>query len=112
MQSLFFWKNWLTEYKWILYITIAVFLFSLFFMWFSYFTGTDTAIHWEKLQDQRVIESTVHSFKLGPFDLQIPADSYVIFEYFNGSDFRINPLTSYIFLVVIMFSVAVILTVI
>jgi hypothetical protein len=64
MQSLFFWKNWLTEYIWILYITIATFVFSLLYMWFSYFTGMDLAIQWEKLQEQKIIESTVHTFKL------------------------------------------------
>lgn len=112
MQSLFFWKNWLTEYKWILYTTITVFAFSLLYMWFSYFTGTDSAIQWEKLQEQKIIESTIHTFKLGPFDLQVPGESFVIFEYFHGGVLQINPVTSYIYLAILMFSVAVMLSVI
>ncbi|HEY9049549.1 MAG TPA: hypothetical protein VIN08_26805, partial [Ohtaekwangia sp.] len=78
MQSLFFWKNWLKDYRWTGYGTASVFFFSLIFLWFSYFKGVDGIIHWDTIQEQKVIETTVHSFRVGPFHLNIPAESYAI----------------------------------
>ncbi|SKC89024.1 tetratricopeptide repeat protein [Ohtaekwangia koreensis] len=112
MQSLFFWKNWLKDYRWIGYATAAVFFLSLFFLWFSYFQGVDGVIHWDTIQEQRTVETTVHNFRLGPFVLNIPAESYTILEYFNGSSVEPNTTASYIFLFVLIASAIILLTVI
>lgn len=81
-------------------------------MWFGYWQGTNGVIHWEHIQEQKTIETTVHSFRLGPFELAIPAENYVIFDYLQGSDIEHNILASYIFLGVLMFSVMVLLSII
>jgi tetratricopeptide (TPR) repeat protein len=81
-------------------------------MWFSYFQEADGIIDWLKIQDQRVIETTVHQFKLGPFQLSVPAESYVIFEYLQGSEVHHNVTASYIFLFVIVFCAMVLFAVI
>ncbi|HEY9048600.1 MAG TPA: hypothetical protein VIN08_21990, partial [Ohtaekwangia sp.] len=80
--------------------------------WFSYFKGVDGIIHWDTIQEQKVIETTVHSFRVGPFHLNIPAESYAITEYFNGSPVVPNTTASYIFLFVLIASAVVLLTVI
>ena len=73
-------------------------------MWAGYFTGTDNVIEWEHLQEQKVIETNVHSFRLGPFVLDVPAESYVILEYLAGS--QVVPATaySYIYLAILFAS--------
>jgi hypothetical protein len=81
-------------------------------MWFARWQGNAGVIHWEKIQEQKTIETTLRSFKLGPFTLNVPAESYIIYEYFQGSDLKHNLTASYIFLFVIMFSAMVILTII
>ncbi|WP_333820719.1 hypothetical protein [Ohtaekwangia sp.] len=112
MQSLFFWKNWLKDYRWTGYAAATLFFFALLFLWFSYFQGVDGVIHWDTIQEQKTIETTVHSFRLGPFHLNIPAESYAITEYFNGSPVVPNTTASYIFLFVLVASAVVLLTVI
>lgn len=112
MQSFFFWKNWLKDYRRLWYLSGCVFLFTVLFLWVSYFRGENAVIQWVKLQEQKVIETTVHSFRLGPFGLSVPGESYVIFEYFHGSDIIPNTTASYIFLFVIIFSAVIVLTVI
>lgn len=112
MRSIFFWKSWPSDYKVLWFLVSGVFLFSLVFMWFGYFQGADGVINWEKIQEQKTIETTVHSFRLGPFSLNIPAESYVIFEYLQGSDLHHNVSASYIFLVILVFSAMILLAVI
>lgn len=112
MQSLYFWRNWLPDYRWLWYIFSGVFLFSLIALWFFYFQGPYGIIDWEKIQEQKVIETTVHTFQLGPFQLSVPAESYVIREYLKGSDIHHNFAASYIFLGVLAFSIIVMLTII
>ena len=65
------------------------------------FFGGRWHIHWERFQEQKVVETTVHSFRLGPFVLNVPGDSYAILEYFNGSHIAPNTAASYIFLLLI-----------
>ncbi|HXR81745.1 MAG TPA: hypothetical protein VN763_12535, partial [Saprospiraceae bacterium] len=85
MHSVFFWKSWVSTYRSLLFSVAGIFLFSILFMWFGYFQGADGVIHWEKFQEQKIVETTVHEFRLGPFILDVPGDSYAILEYFNGS---------------------------
>ncbi len=111
MQTPFFWKTWLPAYRGIFYGVAGLFVFSMLFMWFSYMAGDSAVFHWERYQDQKLIEATVHTFNVGPFELQVPADSYVIYEYFNGSAFKPNIVVSYIFLIVVVLAAGIILTV-
>jgi hypothetical protein len=112
MQSLVFWKSWLKDYRYGLYLTGCVFVFTVIFLWLSYFRGESGVIHWEKLQEQKVIETSIHQFQLGPFELSVPGESYVILEYFHGSDITPNTTASYIFLFVMIFSAIIMLTII
>ena len=112
MQSLFFWKSWPKDYRWIWYAVSSFFLVALAFLWFGYFQGADGVIHWEKFQEQKIIETTVHEFRLGPFNLNVPGESYVILEYFNGSHIVPNTAASYVFLSVIVFCAVILLSVI
>ncbi len=111
-QSPFFWNKWLKDYRAVWYLSGSVFVFAILFLWFSYFKGANSVIQWVKLQEQKVIETTVHSFQLGPFELNIPGDSYVILEYFHGSDISPNTTVSYLFLFALIFSAVILLTVI
>ncbi len=112
MRSLFFWRNWPTDYRLFWFLISAVFIFSICFMWFGYFQGTDGVISWEKIQEQKIIETTVHAYRLGPFTLSVPGESYVIFEYLQGSDLHHNVAASLIFLVVTIICSLILLTII
>jgi hypothetical protein len=112
MSSLFFWKTWNPTYRRTWFILSGVFIVSLLFMWFCYWQGTEGIIHWERIQEQKTIETTVHSFRLGPFQLTVPGESYVIFEFLQGSDLEHNVTVSYIFLGVLIFCAMVLLSII
>lgn len=111
MQSLFFWKEWPKHYRILWLVLSGLFVFSLLFLWFNWFQGANGIISWEKIQEQKIVETTVHQFRLGPFQLNIPGESYVIFEYLQGSDIQHNALASYVFLAILVISSMVMLTV-
>lgn len=112
MPPISFWKDWTPSYRKLWFAASGIFIFSLLFMWFSYFQGAEGIIRWEKLQEQQIVEATVHSFRLGPFTLTVPGESYVIFEYLQGGVLQHNTTASYIFLAILMFSAMMLLAVI
>ena len=112
MGLLFFWRSWPKDYRWIWHLCAATFVLSICFFWYSYFRGASGVINWVKLQEQKIIETTVHSFRLGPFNLSVPADSYAILEYFHGSDIKPNTTASYLFLAVLAVSAVIIIGVV
>jgi hypothetical protein len=112
MQSRWFWNSWLSELKWIWYLLICVLLFSVSLLWYNYSKGVESVIHWNKVIEQKVLASSVHEFQVGPFTLSVPAENFVVQEYFNGSHIEMNQFSSLAFIFVLVFAAVVILTVI
>ena len=112
MSSLFFWKDWHKEYRLIWYLILSVFAFSLIYLWITYLQGDSNVISWMHLQEQKEIETTVHSFQLGPFNLEVKGDAYTIHEYLHGSPVTPNTLASYLFIGILGFAALVLLSVI
>ncbi|HEU5145468.1 MAG TPA: hypothetical protein VFT90_02090, partial [Chryseosolibacter sp.] len=104
MQSLLFWKDWPKNEKTVWLTISCLLIFSIAWMWFSWFRGAEGVIDWQRLQEQKIIETTVHEFRLGPFQLNVPGESYVIFEYINGSAVEHNQVASYLFLGMLIIS--------
>jgi Tfp pilus assembly protein PilF len=106
-----FWKHWSKEYQIFWYALSALFLLSIALLWIYNIQGANGVISWEKIQEQKTIETTVHSFRTGPFTLAVPGESYVIFEYFGGTELQHHQTSSYLFFAILIFSALVLLTV-
>ncbi|MEJ1238691.1 hypothetical protein WBG78_11205 [Chryseolinea sp. T2] len=107
-----FWRSWVTTYRRLWYVIAGVLLASVAFLWLHRYDGAGGVTQWIKLQEQKMIDSVIHTFTLGPFKLTIPAESYVILEYFHGSNIVPDTSSAYIFLFCLIFGSAVLLTVI
>ncbi len=112
MHALLFWKDWPKPHRTIWLALAAVLTLSTAYLWFSWLQGPDNIISWERIQEQKIIETPVHEFRVGPFHLNVPGESYVIFEYLQGGDVVHNQLASYVFLIVLTVCAMVLLTVI
>ena len=112
MQSRWYWKKWHKEYQTIGYGVAILFTISFFLLWFNYFVGTDAVIHWIKFHHQQTVETVSHSFQVGNFELSIPIESYLTFEYFNGSGLEPNTFVSYAFVILLVLAGTVLLSVI
>lgn len=112
MQSRWYWKQWRKEYQIIWYGVAFLFILSLLLLWYNYLMDTDAVIRWEKFHDQQTIETTSHTFQVGNFEFSIPIESYLSYEYFNGSNLEPNVFASYAFVAMLVLASIVILSVI
>lgn len=112
MHSFAFWKNWIKDYRMIWYLLCVMFLTSLVLMWYFNITTPASAIQWERLQEQKTIETSIHNFQAGPFQLTVPAESYVILEYFSGGNVEHNMFATNAFLIILALSVVVLISLI
>lgn len=112
MNSTWFWRNWFADYRWLWFGLAIVAIFSIGYLGYGYANGPSGVIHWDTFQEQKVLESTVHSFHVGPFELAVPAENYVVIEYFNGSHIAMNVTSSIIFVCVLIAAIIMLLTVI
>jgi len=101
MSNLWFWKNWRGEYKTHWYILLVLALSTLVLFGYYHFKGVDSIVQWERFQEQKIIETSIHEFQVGAFELSIPANVYILFEYFQGSRLRPNVFVSYAFVLVL-----------
>ena len=112
MQSHWYWNQWRKEYRFIWYGVAFLFVTAMILFSYNYFIGTDAVIHWEKFHDQKTMETVSHTFQVGNFEFSVPIESYLTFEYFNGSELQPNIFTSYLFTFFLIASSVVLLTVI
>ena len=107
-----FWKSWKSEHRYAWYAMAGVFALAIAFYTFTFFRGIDGILDWEKLQEQKVLESTLDTYRLGPFELSVPGDNYVILEYFNGGPINPNMAAVNLYLAMLAIGVIMLLTVI
>jgi Flp pilus assembly protein TadD len=112
MQSRWFWKGWALDYRIIGYGLALLFIFSMFFLGYGYLKGPSAVIDWETYQHQLNLETVAHTFEVGNFELAVPIESYLTYEYLNGGSLKPNTLASYIFLVAITACFLVLITII
>lgn len=112
MSLKFFWNSWAREYRYLWYLCATLFLGSLIFLWSAYFQGTNSVIQWQKLPNQKTADVTIHSFRAGPFEINVPGESYINLEYYNGGNLVPNTTAAYLFLTILAISTVVIISVI
>lgn len=112
IDTIQFWKSWRPAFRYTWYGMAILLTVSIISVWISYFRGNDAIIRWQKIQEQKVVESIIDTFPVGPFELSVPADNYVIQEYFNGSDIHPNSSSAYLSLFILLIAAVVLLGII
>ncbi len=78
----------------------------------AWIRGAGNIIDWTTFQFQITRETISHTFDVGTFEFAVPIESYLTFEYFNGTHVQPNTFYSYLFLAGIIISAIVLLSVI
>jgi hypothetical protein len=112
MQTRWFWKNWPTDFRFIVYGLGMLLLIAFLLMVVAYLLGPGNVIDWTTFQYQVTRETISHAFEVGSFEFFIPIESYLTFEYFNGSRVTPNTGASYFFLFALISCALVLLSVI
>ncbi len=102
MQSRWFWKSWVLDYRVIGYGLALLFILSLLFFAYGYLKGPSAVIDWETYQHQHNLETVSHTFEVGNFELSVPIESFLTFEYLNGSSLKPTTFASYFFLFTVL----------
>ncbi len=112
MYSIQFWNDWPPVYRKIFWACTSIFLFSITFLWISYFISPAPTIKTEHFQQLEIQEVAINTFSLGDFDITLPADNFLVFERIMGGPLQPNWLTPYPFISVLMIFMIIALTII
>lgn len=111
MNNQWFWKSWSREYKGHGFLLAAIAAICFFFFVYYHFKGVDSVIAWERFQEQKIVETSIHEFQLGPFELTVPTNVYLLFEYFQGGRLHVNLFISYLFVGVLTLAFVYLITI-
>lgn len=111
MSSLFFWKNWPQSNRALAYFALALLSISILLMTYFTIQGETAVIKWEKLPDQKTIETAAHTFETGSFEFSIPIESFITFEFFQGGSLQSNLFLSYTYVVIVWLAILLLLAV-
>ncbi|MBK5280080.1 MAG: hypothetical protein JJE09_14575, partial [Bacteroidia bacterium] len=112
MYSIQFWKSWPLVYQRIFWVLASLLLFSLLYVWFSFFLSPAPTLTWQYIQERDLLEVPVHTFQTGLFELTIKGDNYIIFERLLGNDLTPSPISAYTFLSILVISALLLLSII
>lgn len=110
MNQLRFWKSWPQHYKLSYGIMLGLFFIGIIVYFTAYYTGFDAVARWQTLSYLESVPVTGQSFFVGLYNFTVDGDNLLIREYFRGSPLIVNLSHSYIFLGVIVFAYALILS--
>lgn len=102
MKKIFFWNNWSRPEKILYLFLLSVFVISLTFLLVSAIIGINAVISWQTLNEIETLRVTIDEFSKALFNFSVDAESYLAKEIFSASPVKINPLSSYIYLGLVM----------
>ncbi|MFN5549189.1 MAG: hypothetical protein ACK5BJ_08555, partial [Bacteroidota bacterium] len=98
MRALAFWREWAKTYQYLLFLLSAITILSALAFWSIYLVESPSAFSWEELQQIQTIDSNGNSFLVGPFEVNEPISSLVLFESYLGSELQPVNFAYYLFL--------------
>lgn len=112
MNKLFFWKDWELSHK-LFYSLLFLSLFSLLGTFlFVYSQGViSNVVDWQVETRLETYQMLVDEFSKGFFSLSMDLDTYLVIQKYIPSSIQIKPLTTHVFLGIIVFSLLLIITV-
>src|SRR5687767_6395682 len=110
MNNLFFWNKWEARSR-ILYLALAsLFLLSIVLCAIAYFINLSGIISWETIQEFAGVKVPIDQFSQNLVSYTVEAESYLIKEFWNGSEVKVNPIYAYIYLIFLIGALMVLVT--
>ena len=111
MENLIFWNSWSKENKHLYWGVLSVFGLSILFFGIYFLLGAGSVIEWESLVQPEYIDLLIDKVQAYPFTLKVNAESIIFYEWFGGSDLRINLFATYAYLFFFAFAMILMLSV-
>ncbi len=99
MWTVQFWQSWPRAHRLFLLLFASLFVVALISMWVAHFQEPAPAIELQTIQETDFSEIPVDQFRIGPFDLSVRGNNYVIIQRQLGSMLETSETVAYVYLV-------------
>jgi TPR repeat protein len=108
MNQLFFWTDWQTPYKQLYWGLLILFFSTVAFFLTAWAIGLDLTFPWQTYAQSETIQITIDTIQIGPYQLPLEVDSYLLTESFEGGGLTLYNWPSYLYvgLLGLIFSMA------
>ena len=101
MDQLFFWNSWQKPYKQIYWGLLALLFGSIVFFFVGWISGIDIAFPWETFAQAETVSVVIDTIKVGPFQLPLEVQNYLLTESFQGGDLALYKWPSYLMVAIL-----------
>ena len=108
---MYFWKRWEPNHRNFFLALLTIFSITIIWYLYAHFNGAALVIGWDTISQLDRVELVVDSFQVGLFEFNTTAENFVLNHYFQGSSLEVNPITSYLFLLLQSICLVVVLAV-
>lgn len=112
MEKLFFWKDWSKNERIFLIVFLVFFCLAAVYLVYGYYYGISNIIDWETKSRLVPVAFNNLTYNSGPLKIELPLNQYLVFQYFDGSILKINPVFWTVYLIFLAISINLVLTVI
>ena len=112
MGDLFFWKSWQKHNRILVTAFFIFFCITAAYLVYGYFYGLSNIIDWNSKQQLVPVVNSRISFDNGPLKIWLPVQQYLVFQYFDGSILKINPVFWTFYLILLVISINLVLAVV
>jgi hypothetical protein len=112
MNNIFFWKKWNTLYKRFYLFLVSLFFLSFIFLIIAELVRESFVIDWQVVPEIDSIRSSFNSFSQSLINYTLDTENFLIRERYIAEPVKVFPLISYGYLLLVVISVIIILTVI
>jgi hypothetical protein len=109
MSDLFFWGKWNKQDRIFVTVFFIFFCLAALYLLYGYFYGLSNIINWETKKDLVPIPLGSLVYDSGTLKIGLPVDQYLVFQYYEGSILKINPVFWTVYLVFFVISINLIL---
>lgn len=110
MEDLFFWKNWKSSHRLLVLFFLSLSLLSIVFLLAGWTWGIDAVISWSTGIEYKTVQTSVDSFMHNLVNYNININTFLINEKFEAGPIEVNPLSSYLFLLMVTLGFILLLT--
>ncbi|GEM_PF-1182189 len=105
-------RDWEQPYRMIFWIHLGLFIICSAMFFLAFLLGPYNALEWLVTSETELVKVPLLNFNVGLFELELLNDNYVVKQYFEGSDIKIDPSDHVWFLLFAAIGIALLLTVI
>jgi tetratricopeptide (TPR) repeat protein len=112
MGETFFWQRWNKVYRYFYLFLLVAFSLSVIFFITGWYLGLDAVIKWSTISKLETLDNPIDTFVQNLLNYSVDVNTFLIKEQYDATGIIINPVSSYIYLALVLIAFIYILTLI